>query len=412
MADRSEIGRVLNDADVLFTRGRFAEADALYRSVLDANSSSTPALARRGEIALLGNRLSDARDLLLRALVTSPGHPRLCALLAEAYYREDRFAPAATYFAGAGQHLVARKLESLGDRHPYETSFASVPVRVPFLTRDPLPLVRAWVNGSRELTLMIDTGGAELILDRAVARDVGMSDVGGGEGMFAAGQRADVRHGAIDVLRLDGLEVRNVPVTSLSTERFGAYFGGRRIDGVIGTVLLYHFVSRLDYPREELVLWPRAEDRVAELEREAAAGRQVAVPFWMVDDHYLVAWGQVNREPMLLLVDSGLAGKGFTCPASTVEAVGIVLDDDRAEDAVAPGGTVRVVPFTLAELSVGGLAEWQVPGSFGPFPEALEQGLGMRIGGVVSHAFLARYAVTLDFSKMRMFFEPAGRERQ
>jgi hypothetical protein len=139
------------------------------------------------------------------------------------------------------------------------------------------------------------------------------------------------------------------------------------------------------------------------LEREAKADGQLVVPFWMAGSHYIIAWGRANKsQPMLFFVDTGLGGSGFTCPRSTVEQVGIRLLEERAREGAGAGGKIRVVPFVLDELTLGGASEQRVPGLFGSFPEGLEHAKGFRIAGIISHAFFRPYAVTFDFGNMRL----------
>lgn len=59
--------------------------------------------------------------------------------------------------------------------------------------------------------------------------------------------------GRIDSLSLGELEIRNVLVHILSTKAFSAAAQGKPVSGIIGTVLLYHFLTTLDYPGGALV---------------------------------------------------------------------------------------------------------------------------------------------------------------
>ena len=118
----------------------------------------------------------------------------------------------------------------------------------------------------------------------------------------------------METLELGDLPMRSVSAVTMSTEWFRPFFGGRRADGDIGTVLLYHFLSRLDYPVGEL-LWPRNGTHARAL---AESGRP-ALDFWLAGDHFFLVRGRVNGHDLLLLVDTGLADRRFTCPMPTVE---------------------------------------------------------------------------------------------
>ena len=55
---------------------------------------------------------------------------------------------------------------------------------------------------------------------------------------------------------LGSIVMRHVPVRIRDTRGFAMVAGGRRVDGILGTVALYHFISTLDYPHGALVLRP------------------------------------------------------------------------------------------------------------------------------------------------------------
>jgi hypothetical protein len=116
----------------------------------------------------------------------------------------------------------------------------------------------------------------------------------------------------------------------------------------------------------------------------------------------MVAEGRVNGgQPVVLFVDTGFAGGGFTCPESTLREAGITVDSSKVRESQGGGGGVRSVPLVVAELQLGSARQANIPGAFGLFPPSLEYGRGFRIGGLVSHVFFRSYALTLDFDAMR-----------
>jgi hypothetical protein len=74
--------------------------------------------------------------------------------------------------------------------------------------------------------------------------------------------------------------VNNLPVVTLALRQLSDGLGVKRIDGCIGTNLLYHFLATLDFPHGELVLRRKT---AKSLEQFAAAtpGKGIAVPFWI-----------------------------------------------------------------------------------------------------------------------------------
>jgi predicted aspartyl protease len=271
---------------------------------------------------------------------------------------------------------------------------------------DPLPLVKVRVNGGEEVNFTIDTGAAEVVLDSTFAQKLGVKTFGSRTGTFAGGKQAAVQFGRIDSLTVGDFVIRNLPVAVLPTRPLsGPIFQGKQVDGILGTVLLYHFQSTLDYPQGQLVLERKTRDTNQRLDEQVKGGKAITVPFWMAGDHYMVAWGQVEKSPpVLLFVDTGLAGGGVTLARSVLDAAGIKLAEDKAGEGIGGGGKVKVIPFQVDELRLGDAREQKVRGLFME-PFDLEHRLGFRIGGIISHGFFRPYALTFDFTGMRLVLQ-------
>jgi hypothetical protein len=394
----------LISADSLFRAGKFAEAEKVYSSVLAEDPGNFQAILRLGNIALLSQRLDDAQKWLSKALEIEPEEAFPKSLLAEVFCRRDDFQRAAPLLRAAGRDAAAAKLESFKGQVPYQIEGTAAVTRLKFEQTDPLPLIRVRVNGSEEAYFFIDTGASEIDLDPEFADQVKALRFGSEMGTFGGGRKASYDHGRIDSLTLGDVVVKNVPIHILATRRFSPIFGGKRIDGILGTVMLYHFFPTIDYVGGELVLRRKTSENVVQLAREVKAERQTVVPFWMAGDHYAVAWGTVNRsKPLLFFVDLGLAGGGFTCPASTIQEGGITLSESQAGEGIGGGGKVRIVPFVVGEMTLGDLTKRNTPGLFGAFPPSLEYAFGFRIGGLISHAFFRSSAITMDFDRMNLY---------
>ncbi len=185
-------------------------------------------------------------------------------------------------------------------------------------------------------------------------------------------------------------------------------FKGKQVDGVIGTVLLYHFLPTIDYSKGELILRQKTKENGQLLEKQIWEEKPIIIPFWLALDHYILARGKVNQSPeMLFFVDTGLAGGGFICPESTLKEAKVELMEDKATEGLGGGGKVKVIPFMVEELSLGEAKEKKIVGVFtGSFP--LEKAFGFRIGGLISHGFFRNYALTLDFVQMRLVLTKKG----
>jgi hypothetical protein len=415
-------------ADDLFKAGKFVEAEKRYSGVLQAEPDILPALTRLGGLALLANRLDDAQQWLTRALEikqhqswsqrtlarATQGLRKKSlqtpeALLGQVCYLRDDYRQAAPLLRAAGWKTQARKLERFGATRPYQLEGRAEAVSVKFIKTDPLPVIRVRVNGSEPVNFFIDTGGAEVIIDTKFAAEIGAAQFGGERGVFGGGKTAGFQHGRIDALTLSDLTVKNIPITIMPVRHFSdPVFDGLRVDGIIGTFFLYHFLATLDYPAGELILRPKTVQNRQVLEHTPHDQRRTVVPFWMAD-HYMVAWGTVNgSEPLLLFVDTGLAGNGFTCPESTLKKADIKLEDNLAAEGLGGGGKMSIIPLKVDELTLGDARESYIHGAYGAFPPQIEHAFGFHIGGLISHEFFRSYALTLDFSGMRYLLERKG----
>jgi hypothetical protein len=294
-------------------------------------------------------------------------------------------------------------LESFKGQTPYELQGNGTSTHVKFLKTDPLPVLNVRVNGGKEVTFFIDTGGSEVTLDTDFSRELGTPQFAAVQGTFSGGQHTEVQLGRIDSLTIGDWTIKNVPTAMLPLRQLSEGFGVKQIDGIIGTTLFYHFLATMDYPRGELVL--RRKDAKSLEEFKKSPGKRVAVPIWMASDHFMVGWGRVETlPPTLLFVDSGLMGAGVKLAESVIKEAGIKLEENKAEEGAGGGGKLKIVPYTVHNLSFGDIKEENVPGLYdGPFP--WENMFGFHLSGMIGHDFLKPYAVTFDFTNMQIFLQ-------
>ena len=281
------------------------------RRTLRADGRSRPkdfaAILGLGRVALLSNWLRDAQKWLEQAIALQPDDADAKVMLDEAFYRRDDFQSAAASLNGveaASNKLIisqyptlnVAKLESFKGQTPYQVQGAGEETRLKFLKIDPLPLVSVRVNGGDEVTFFIDTGGSEIALDTEFARELGVPQFGAVQGTFSGGQHAEVQQGRIESLTVGDWAVRNLPVVMLPLRQLSESLGAKRIDGIVGTTLFYHFLATLDYPRGELVLRRKTANSLEQF-AAASSGKSVAVPFWIAGDHFMVGWGRVETVP-------------------------------------------------------------------------------------------------------------------
>jgi hypothetical protein len=405
----------IDSANRLFQAGRFAEAGKIYARMAAQQPRDYSAVLALGRIALLSNRLDDAQKWLEKAIALQPSVADAKVMLAEALYRRDNFQRAAASLNGvevsrdklvASQYptLNVAKLESFNGHKPYEVQGNGNTIRLKFLKTEPLPLVSVRINGGEEVTFFIDTGASEVLLDTDFARELGVPQFGSVQGTFSGGQHADVQNGRIESLAVGDWTIKNLPAAMMPLRQLSEGFGVKRIDGCIGTILLYHFLATLDYPHGELVLRRKTAESLKQFQA-TLSGNSVAVPFWIASDHFMVGWGRVEKlPPALLFVDTGLAGAGVKLAESVIKRAEIKLETDKASEGAGGGGKLRIVPYTVHQLSFGDAAEKDVAGIYdGPFP--WENTFSFLLAGMVGHDFFKPYAVTFDFVNMRIVLQ-------
>jgi tetratricopeptide (TPR) repeat protein len=352
------------EADRLFQSGRFDAAEKAYAEIEAIDSKNLHAVLQLGYIALLANKLDGADIWLHKALDLNHGNADAKIMLAEMYYRKSDFFHAGRELQGLGPDAAAKmanytglnqaKLESFRDDDPNKLDHgAGESTRITFVKSDPLPVVKIRVNGEPEITVFIDTGSSELILDSDYGHELKLKSFGSVQGTFSGGQHASVEQSRIDSLTLGSFTLRNVPVAMMSLRPLSKMFGVAELDGCIGTNVLYQFLATIDYRANELILRRKNSQN---LKRFLAAvdGKASAIPFWMAGDHFMVAWGQVNQTPpALFFVDSGLAGAGVKLAESSIKEAGIRLDESKATQGEGGGGSLKTIPYTVAQFAVG-----------------------------------------------------------
>jgi predicted aspartyl protease len=407
----------LSTADALFRSGKFAEAEKIYSAIVQTDAKSYPACLKLAHLALLANRLGSAISWSHRALALKSGDPDARIILAEALYREGRFAQAGAVIGTAAVETQAvkqsystlnvAKLESFAGQTPYQLEGSGESTRIKFVESEPLPVIKVSVNGGKEALFFIDTGGSELLLDSQFAKELGVKAMGSTIGVFSAGQTAPVGNGRVESVTLGDWTLKNVPVGIMPLRSLSAMFGVPQLDGCVGTGILYQFLATLDYPAAELVLRRKTAANLKAFDAEAASlpKKRAEMPMWMAGDHFMVTWGQVQTlPPSLFFVDSGVTGGGVKLDEATIHAADVSLEKNKASAGQGGGGHFITVPYTVTSFALGDVRQKNVSGIYdGPF--GFSDAWGFHVDGSVGNDFLHEYAVTFDFTRMRLILQ-------
>ena len=330
-----------------------------------------------------------------------------------AHYRRDRFPEAARELAGAAGPVplgplaslaaIARQLADFGDEPPYRVAGPDC-TRLELAAVDPLPAVELSVNGGAPALFLVDTGGAELIVDERLAASAGARLVAAMKAEYAGRRRARTGLGRVDSVEAGGLRVEAVPVHTLDLGPLRDFFG-LDVRGIVGTRFLMHFLVTIDYRGGALIL--RREDSSPEPNE--------GISFWLAELHLILARGRLGGQPPTLFwVDTGLAASGFLAREATLRAAGVPVDWSQAREGPGGGGLATETDVLIESVTLGdgesAVTRRDVPGTvLAKPPSILGERLGFEVGGLISHAFFkAGGALTLDFSRMRLVIGSPG----
>lgn len=421
-----------------YAAGRFAAAEERLDALAARQRLDGETLKALGDYALWRNEPGRAAEFYRRALKQAPLPLRIWPFsadlryrLALAHWRQDDAAEAVTALEKAAGPIPVGPFSELaslgrfmalfrGDR-PYRIT-GPEQSRLPMLAVDPLPVVVASVNGGEPVAFFIDTGGTDIMLEARYARSIGATLVGSIRGDSAGGSGKTELGGVREVV-LGDFRVENVPCFTLPAGVFEALDDPARavrLRGVIGTRLLMHFHATIDYVEGNLVLRRRSARGDAEVGRIAAGPEATSIPFRLVDMHQIVAPGSFNDQgPMLFFVDTGLGGKAFTAPEADLRRAGVRIDWGQAAEGRGGFAGSQVTDVVIERLSLGdaeaapGAGRVEARELAGVAmkrpPEILARPTGPPLRGLISHLFFRPYAVTLDFSGMRMILERKGK---
>ncbi|MBV9027048.1 MAG: aspartyl protease family protein [Candidatus Eremiobacteraeota bacterium] len=362
-----------DSGDAAFARGDFDAAFRGYTAAVAAAPGNFDALLGLGTIDLYRGDLAAAQNYLSKASQINSTDDRLQRRM----------------------HALQQLQDKPGD---YEITMPPRDAGIPFVATDPLPMIRATVNG-REASFLLDTGAPGVELSAATAARLHVPMHAAGEGLFAGGMKAQIFAGRVDSLELGGIRIRGVPVGQLPSA-MPTTLGGRSYDGVIGTSLLRRFLSTLDYRAGKLILRTRSESQ--SFEAAARAQNAAIVPMWLVPDHFIFARATVNGTfDGLFSIDTGGAGIGITLTKPALAAANITPDESKASSGFGGGGAISVVPFSAASVTLGSLTRQNVPGLFTPAGDPYGR-FPFAVAGALSHEFFRNAALTFDFAAMKL----------
>lgn len=260
-----------------------------------------------------------------------------------------------------------------------------------------LPGFGASLNGTA-VNAHIDTGGTYLHMGVHRAQEFSIDLTKAGKGKHGANE-VDVYRGIAKTFDLGPVRMENVPVVALPSLIDEQDFV------IFGTSMLQHFLPSIDYVNQVLILRPRNSDRKKSADFQDYTDSAVEMPFRMLGDHYMIATGGIGDQRNLnFFIDSGLVSLHPDAEGPVRQAAFIAAKNDLESWGVDLSNRLSSGAYELSqELSLGLLAQ---AGHIilAPARPILSSMDGVEIHGLLSHAFLKRYAWTIDFDAGIYYF--------
>lgn len=396
-------------ANALYQLGDFHAAWGVLEPIATAENATAECIYLAGRLTYVTGRIAQAEDFFTKLLNDDAYALAAMAGLQLVYYQQNDFARLKDInFPDEIENPYAELAQAFPE-NPYQVKWHTdekVAV-LPFLAKDPLPVVSIEVNGT-PIDVIFDTGADMLFVDKELAAELGIADATHLMGDFGGGKKAPISMGYVKEARLGNVTLEHVPATIMPMSKYSAIYADNdtTIHGAIGVGFIRQFVSTIDYENGRLILRERTEENRKAVRDELGSFDEMS--FSMDQVHYMQALGQINGvEGLNFFVDSGLAvpGCGYTLPKQTLDLLGIAEPELIAPDENEVGGGGGTWPsgtFDVDTVGLSSLLKVGIRGEYGAFPQDMHHDFGYLMDGLMSHYYLREFASwTIDFDSMQ-----------
>jgi len=383
--------------EVQYRKGRFEEAEKLYREALRLNDKTARAHFGLGKLALARMKAPEAERSFKRAVDLDGKEPLYRFYLSDALSLRNKGREAERQL----QEYLKLKPDD-PDRTPMAQSALDVfaafrgvemgaidapaqPAPIPLQSLLNLMFAEVYVNGQGPFRFLIDTGATQTVLSAKLADRLGLKKIAanimhgvGGEGKLDSA-----------VYRVDSLKVGDVTVKNLPMGTVDNPILDQVLDGIIGTATFSDFYVTLDYPKQQL-----------EISRKLPAEGGTVVPLWCFSG-LLLAPVEVNGKfKANLLIDTG--ADNTLLSHAVAEELGITKDTPGAQLNLPIGGVggldngVLMVPNVSLKTSFD---EKTYDVLLSLNLKDMSSLLQTELSGVLGYESLKEYRITLDYSK-------------
>ncbi|MFG2086865.1 aspartyl protease family protein [Spirillospora sp. NPDC048824] len=330
------------------------------------------------------------------ALGLAPGDKDTNRLMADCHLRQDRLSLSAPHWKAAGNDVFATWFGAVRGE-PYQVSGDIA--RLPFRQLDPSPLVEGSANGGPPKPYLPYTGAPWLGLSMETAEEAGLTHVAKQQIDFLDG-KAWQYFGVLASFRLDGIELRNVPVVWSETDQASP---GGADGGLIGTWVLYHLLTTFDYAGRSLILRRRTPEASRRARADAARAGAEPLPLWLAREHMTHSTGSVagSGDRVVGLAIGGTSENTVVMSEETAKRLGVRIDYDRPLETFAHSHPVVTYPCYPEESRLGGASAQYAYSLVNPGQATARHGFDVL--ATFFHSFYKPYNITLDFAAMNVY---------
>lgn len=323
-------------ADILYKLGDVWEADEIIAPLGDPSSSNVANLQLAARMAYLLGDYGRAETLFGRLMeLTGAGsedRDRARQGLALTWYQTNRFVRAGELPSPAQDEdessllafMQAFEGEPYGIEWTADKRIAHLEMTNDITQPGALPVVEIDVNG-QTVSLILDTGGDRLYLDKEIYASLGLATLANREARYAytGGQTVEEPLGVAGSVKMGDVTLTNVPVIGATWKALG-----QDSDGVFTTQILKQFLSTIDYDNRRITLRERTPEALAQVMAAFGDTPPVVAPFFMTGTHLMFAKGGLNgHEGINYFMDSGLAmSMPMIVVDETVELLGLEMN--------------------------------------------------------------------------------------
>ena len=391
-----------------FHQAHFEDAEAAWSRALDLEPGNAVAHLGLGRLASMRSDSDSAAKHYSRAYQAAPRNPDVVLAFAGAVQnREARrtllqnFLTLAGTAGGRRQELEdvtaqIRLDEKLGAREPGVLRSPYESYRIPLSGSHQQGLIlRARINGGRELRLLVDSGATGIVLNKAAGLHLDYEYVAPGA---LTGFGSDAPSGANLVLvasfKTGKLQLANLVIEVADSELI------RDADGAIGLDVFKDFLIRVD-PRSRLLeLTPFSGSDVSSVSPDCVQAYRIG--------HLLLVRGAVNGKAAgYFVLDTGSPTTMLS--PNVLSAVSLPGEGGRSMVVAGAQGSQRVaMPLTPVRLTLG--ARHALEFDYAMFDTRdLSVRSGVDISGAIGFSMLRNFSLTVNYRNGTVAFDNPGR---